>query len=60
MMAGGGVDIKISKHIAFRPLAFDYYLTRTPNFITNITDNDINRNNWRYTAGVNFMFGGPR
>ena len=60
MMAGGGLDIKLSKHIAFRPLAFDYYLTRTPNFITGITDNDINRNNWRYTAGVNFMFGGPR
>jgi len=57
MMAGGGFDIKLSKHIAFRPIAFDYYLTRIPSFITG---NDSNRNNWRYTAGVNFMFGGPR
>ena len=33
MMIGGGLDIKFSKHMAFRPLAFDYYLTRVPSFI---------------------------
>jgi opacity protein-like surface antigen len=54
MMIGGGLDIKFSKHMAFRPLAFDYYLTRVPTFFSG---NDVNRNNWRYTAGVNFMFG---
>jgi hypothetical protein len=53
MMAGGGVDIKLSKHMAFRPIEFDYYLTRfsTPELGTS------NQNNWRYSGGVNFMFG---
>jgi hypothetical protein len=53
MMAGGGVDIKISKHMAFRPIEFDYYQTRFSNreLGTNTQDN------WRYTAGVNFLFG---
>jgi hypothetical protein len=53
MMAGGGLDIKFSKHMALRPIEFDYYLTRfsTPELGTS------NQNNWRYTAGVNFMFG---
>jgi hypothetical protein len=52
-MAGGGVDIKISKHMAFRPIEMDYYQTRfsNPELGTNT------QNNWRYTAGVNFMFG---
>jgi hypothetical protein len=54
MMVGGGLDIKLNNHIAFRPFGMDYYLTRTPNFFTG---NDVNKNNWRYTAGVNFMFG---
>jgi opacity protein-like surface antigen len=57
LMAGGGIDIKVSKHVAFRPAGFDYYLTRSPLNIPalGITHND--RNNWRYTAGVTFMFG---
>jgi opacity protein-like surface antigen len=54
MMAGGGLDIKLSKHVAFRPFAMDYYLTRPPRLGTT---NDVNRNNWRFSAGVNFMFG---
>jgi hypothetical protein len=54
MMIGGGLDIKISKHLAFRPVGMDYYLTRVPSFATG---NDVNRNNWRYMTGVNFMFG---
>jgi hypothetical protein len=54
MIAGGGLDIKISKHVAFRPIGADYYLTRFPSFITG---NDSNRNHFRYSAGVNFMFG---
>src|SRR5262249_13124605 len=47
MMAGGGLDIKMSKHVAFRPLEFDYYLTRLPNLLTG---DDTNKNNWRYSA----------
>ena len=54
MLAGGGLDIKISKHVAFRPIGVDYYLTRIPSFLTG---NTSNRNNFRYSAGVNFLFG---
>jgi Outer membrane protein beta-barrel domain len=54
MMAGGGLDIKISKHVAFRPIGVDYYLTRLPSLLTG---NTSNRNNFRYSAGVNFLFG---
>ena len=51
MTAGGGLDIRLSKHVAFRPIGLDYYLT------------NINRNyqsNLRYTAGFNFLFGGEK
>jgi hypothetical protein len=54
MFAGGGLDIKLSKHIAFRPIGADYYLTRLPSIFTGDT---TNRNNFRYSAGVNFLFG---
>lgn len=54
MMAGGGLDIKLSKHVAFRPIGVDYYLTRLPSLLTG---NTSNRNNFRYSAGVNFLFG---
>jgi opacity protein-like surface antigen len=54
MLVGGGLDIKMSKHIAFRPIGADYYLTRMPNLLTG---NDRNANNFRYSAGVNFLFG---
>jgi opacity protein-like surface antigen len=54
MLAGGGLDIKISKNISFRPIGADYYLTRLPRFLTG---NDTNVNNFRYSAGVNFLFG---
>lgn len=54
MLVGGGLDIKLSKHIAFRPIGADYYLTRMPNLFTG---NDRNANNFRYSAGVNFLLG---
>ena len=54
MFAGGGLDIKVSKHIAVRPIGADYYLTRIPSILTG---NTTNRNNFRYSAGVNFLFG---
>jgi hypothetical protein len=28
MTAGGGLDIKINRHMSFRPIAVDYYLTK--------------------------------
>ena len=54
MMAGGGLDIKVSKHIALRPIGADYYLTRIPSLLTGDTSN---RNNFRYSAGINFLMG---
>ena len=54
MLAGGGLDIKINKHVSFRPIGADYYLVRLPNLLTGDT---TNRNNFRYSAGVNFLFG---
>jgi outer membrane protein OmpA-like peptidoglycan-associated protein len=57
MLAGGGLDIKLSRHVAFRPLEVDYYLMRVPSLLTG---NVTNRNNVRYAAGVNFMLGGEQ
>lgn len=55
MFAGGGLDIRINKHVAFRPVGADYYLMRLPSLLTG---NTSNRNNFRYSAGINFLFGG--
>ena len=57
LLAGGGLDIKISRHVAFRPIGVDYYLTRVPSLLTG---NVSNRNNVRYSAGLNFMLGGEQ
>ena len=57
MFAGGGLDIKINKHMTFRPIGADYYLTRVSNVFTSVGDNTSNRNNFRYSAGVSFLFG---
>jgi hypothetical protein len=57
MMAGGGLDIKLSRHVSFRPIGADYYLTRVPSLLTG---NVSNRNNFRYSAGVNFLIGGEK
>ena len=55
MTAGGGLDIKISKHVSFRPIQVEYLLTRLQNLRT---FDDDNQNNIRYSAGFNFTFGG--
>jgi outer membrane protein OmpA-like peptidoglycan-associated protein len=57
LLAGGGLDIKISRHVAFRPIGVDYYLARVPSLLTG---NVSNRNNVRYSAGLNFMLGGEQ
>lgn len=54
MFVGGGLDIKISKHMSFRPFGVDYYLARMP---SSVTGNDTNHNNLRATAGISFLFG---
>jgi Outer membrane protein beta-barrel domain len=54
MTAGGGLDIRLNKHVSFRPIAVDYYLTRFQNLRS---QNDNSQNNFRYTTGFNFTFG---
>jgi outer membrane protein OmpA-like peptidoglycan-associated protein len=55
MAIGGGLDIKLSKVVSFRPIGLDYFMTRLQNLRTM---NDNNQHNLRYTAGLNFTFGG--
>ena len=57
MTAGGGLDIKISKHVSFRPFEVDYFLTRLQNLRT---AGDNNQNNFRYSGGFTFWFGGEK
>ena len=57
MVAGRGLDIRVSKHVTFRPIEVDYYLTRLQNLRT---DGDNNQNNIRYSGGVTFWFGGEK
>lgn len=73
MFAGGGLDIRVSRHFWFRPVGADYFLTRynnnlfgngffTPNGVFVVTGHGetTNRNNFRYTAGLNFTWGEPK
>ena len=53
VVLGGGLDIKVTSHLAIRPIEFDYFLTR---FINNLTTGNNNQNNFRYQAGLVFEF----
>jgi Outer membrane protein beta-barrel domain len=53
-MAGGGVDVRLNKHLSFRPVEADYFMTRIKN-MQDVFDN--HQNNFRYSAGINFTFG---
>ena len=55
MATGGGLDIKITRHVSFRPIGLDYFMTRLQN-IRSLEDN--NQHHLRYTTGFNFTFGG--
>jgi hypothetical protein len=55
MAFGGGVDIQINKSISIRPGEVSYLLTRFTNAFTN-----TNQHNLRYSAGINFTFGGVK
>jgi outer membrane protein with beta-barrel domain len=55
MAFGGGVDIPINRTISIRPGEVDYLLTRFSNPFTN-----GNQNNFRYSAGIIFSFGGTK
>lgn len=55
MTAGGGLDIKINRHVNFRAIQLEYFMTRFQNLRTL---NDNTQNNLRASAGFNFTFGG--
>lgn len=52
MTAGGGIDFTVSRHIAIRPVQAEYFLTKFPDGLNN------RQNNFRYSAGIAFRFGG--
>jgi len=59
MEIGGGLDLPISNHLAFRPIKLDYYMTRfQPIFIEGLGNANRNRNqsNLLYSTGFNFRF----
>jgi hypothetical protein len=51
MVAGGGVEYKVSEHFAIRPVQAEYFLTKFADGATN------RQNNFRYSAGIVFRFG---
>ena len=51
---GGGLDIKINKHLSFRPVGLDYFMTRLQNVRS---QEDKNQDHIRVTTGFNFTFG---
>jgi peptidoglycan-associated lipoprotein len=51
MAAGGGVDIRLTRHLALRAIDLDYYLTR---FTNGVNDH---QNNLRVSVGVVWRFG---
>lgn len=57
MMAGGGLDIRLTRHISFRPFGVDYYMTRLRDLRT---PGDNVQDNFRYSGGFTFLFGGEK
>jgi len=51
MTAGGGVDVKLSKHFSIRPAQAEYFLTKIPDGLNN------RQNNFRFGAGIVLRFG---
>ena len=57
MTAGGGIDIKLNEHVYLRPIQAEYFLTRVSPIGQFGT---VNRNNFRYSAGITFEYGRPK
>jgi len=57
MMAGGGLDIRLTKHLTYRLVDADYFLSRP---VSLLTHENVNKNNVRLTTGVNFTWGAER
>ena len=59
MAVGGGLDYKVSKHIAIKPIQVEYVLTRfnSANLGGSTQSFGDHQNDIRYSAGVVFWFG---
>jgi len=55
MTAGGGLDIKVSHHFAFRIVQAEYLMTRFDNFSTGAS---ASQNDMRLSSGIVFRLGG--
>jgi len=56
---GGGLDLPINKHLSFRPIKLDYYMTRfQPVFFPGLgnVNRNRNQNNLNYSTGFSFRF----
>jgi len=57
MLAGGGLDFQVSRHMQIRPFEFDYFQVEPETLIEGPFGRNGSRSNWRYSAGINFTFG---
>jgi len=57
MTGGGGVDIRLTHHIALRPIQAEYMLTR---FAAVTSGSSTNQNDLRLSSGLVFRFGGKQ
>ena len=55
MALGGGIDLKVARRLALRPVEVDYLLTH---FTAHKINYSASQNNFRYVGGLNFLFGG--
>jgi len=62
MLAGGGVDYKVSNHFYVRPAEASYFLTHMTNPFTPLAlpNDSSTRNNFRYSAGIKVTWGEPK
>jgi len=51
---GGGVDFRLTDHIAVKPIQLEYLMTQLPSSFANV--NQV-QNNLRYSAGIVYRFG---
>ena len=51
---GGGVDYRLTDHIAIKPIQLEYLMTQLPSTFANV--NQV-QNNLRYSAGIVFRLG---
>ena len=51
LAAGGGVDVRVSRHFSIRPAQAEYFMTKIPDGLNNRQDN------FRFSTGVSFLLG---